>query len=49
MAERAMHTATSVLSLAGVDAAPRSREHTLLATLFIGRLAGAGRTSISRR
>ncbi|HXG56897.1 MAG TPA: DUF87 domain-containing protein [Vicinamibacterales bacterium] len=34
LAERAGNTATSVLSLAGVDAEPRSREHTLLATLF---------------
>nr|MBA3298297.1 ATP-binding protein [Acidobacteriota bacterium] len=34
LAERAGSTATSVLSLAGVDAEPRSREHTLLATLF---------------
>ena len=34
VSERAASTATSVLSLAGVDAAPRSREHTLLATLL---------------
>ena len=34
LADRATNTATSVLSLAGSDAAPRSREHTLLATLF---------------
>jgi hypothetical protein len=34
LAERASTTATSVLSLAGSDAAPRSREHTLLSTLF---------------
>ena len=34
LAERAGATATSVLSLAGSDAAPRSREHTLLSTLF---------------
>jgi hypothetical protein len=34
MAERAATTATSVLALAGVDAGPRSREHTLLSTLF---------------
>lgn len=34
IAERAGSTATSLLSLAGVDAAPRSREHTLLASLF---------------
>jgi hypothetical protein len=34
MAERAASTATSVLSLAGLDAPPRSREHTLLASLF---------------
>ena len=32
--ERASSTATSVLTLAGAEAAPRSREHTLLATLF---------------
>ncbi len=32
--ERAGTTATSVLSLAGVDAPPRSREHTLLAALL---------------
>ena len=34
MAERAASTATSVLSLAGLDAPPRSREHTLVASLF---------------
>jgi hypothetical protein len=34
MAERAAATATSVLALAGIDAAPRSREHTLLTSLF---------------
>jgi hypothetical protein len=34
LAERAGTTSLSVLSLAGVDAAPRSREHTLLSTLF---------------
>ena len=34
MAERAGSTALSVLSLAGIDAAPRSREHTLLSALF---------------
>ncbi len=34
LAERAGSTATGVLTLAGVDAAPRSREHTLLASLF---------------
>jgi hypothetical protein len=34
LAERAGSTATSLLSLAGVEAQPRSREHTLLATLF---------------
>ena len=33
-AERASTTATSVLALAGIDAQPRSREHTLLATIF---------------
>ena len=32
--ERAGSTATSILSLAGVESAPRSREHTLLASLF---------------
>ncbi len=35
MAERAGSTALSVLSLAGVEAAPRSREHTLLSALFV--------------
>ncbi|MEO5897206.1 MAG: hypothetical protein ABIS06_16065 [Vicinamibacterales bacterium] len=34
LAERASGTATSVLSLAGVAAQPRSREHTLMATLL---------------
>ena len=34
IAERAGSTATSILSLAGVEATPRSREHTLLASLF---------------
>jgi hypothetical protein len=34
MAERAATTATSVLSLAAVDAPPRSREHTLLTGLL---------------
>jgi hypothetical protein len=34
LAERAGSTATSVLALAGVEAEPRSREHTLLASLF---------------
>jgi hypothetical protein len=34
MAERAGSTALSVLSLAGIDAAPRSREHSLLSTIF---------------
>jgi hypothetical protein len=34
LAERASTTATSVLALAGIDAQPRSREHTLLASLF---------------
>jgi hypothetical protein len=34
LAERAGNTATSVLALAGVDAALRSREHTLLSTIF---------------
>ena len=36
IAERANATATSVLSLAGVDAAPRSREHSLLSALLTG-------------
>jgi hypothetical protein len=36
MAERAGATASSLLTLAGVDAEPRSREHTLLASLFAG-------------
>ncbi len=34
LAERAASTATSVLSLAGLDAQPRSREHTLVTSLF---------------
>ncbi len=34
LGERASNTATSLLSLAGVDAAPRSREHTLVTTLL---------------
>ena len=34
LAERAGSTALSVLSLAGVDVAARSREHTLLSTIF---------------
>jgi hypothetical protein len=34
LADRAASTATSLLSLAGLDAPLRSREHTLLATLF---------------
>jgi hypothetical protein len=34
LSERAGGTATSVLALAGVDAPPRSREHTLLAMLL---------------
>lgn len=34
MAERAGNTATSILSLAGANAEPRSREHTLLATIL---------------
>jgi hypothetical protein len=34
LADRADSTATSVLSLAGVDAPPRSREHTLVSSLF---------------
>jgi hypothetical protein len=36
LGDRASMTATSVLSLAGAEAEPRSREHTLLATLFTG-------------
>ncbi|HXW05496.1 MAG TPA: hypothetical protein VD833_09710 [Vicinamibacterales bacterium] len=36
LAERAGYTATSLLGLAGVDAPPRSREHTLLATVLAG-------------
>jgi hypothetical protein len=35
VAERATGTATSALALAGVDAPPRSREHSLLASLFM--------------
>ncbi len=34
LAERAGSTATSVLALAGLDAPPRSREHTLATSLF---------------
>src|SRR5688572_7079766 len=34
LAERAAGTATSVIALAGIEAPPRSREHTLLATLL---------------
>ena len=34
LAERAGSTATSVLALAGLDAPPRSREHTLVTNLF---------------
>ncbi len=34
LSERAGNTATGLLSLAGVDPQPRSREHTLLASLF---------------
>jgi hypothetical protein len=36
LGERAANTATSVLSLAGVDAPPRSREHTLVTALLTG-------------
>jgi hypothetical protein len=36
LGERAAHTAISLLSLAGVDAQPRSREHTLVTTLLTG-------------
>jgi hypothetical protein len=36
LGERAGGTATSLLSLAGVDAPPRSREHTLVASLLTG-------------
>jgi hypothetical protein len=34
LSERASNTATSLLSLAGVDAQPRSREHTLVSTVL---------------
>ncbi len=34
LAERAANTATTILSLAGSDAAPRGREHTLVTTIF---------------
>ena len=34
LSERAGNTATSLLALAGVDAPPRSREHTLMAAVF---------------
>jgi hypothetical protein len=36
LGERAGSTATSVLSLAGVDALPRSREHTLVTSILSG-------------
>ena len=36
MGERAGSTATSLLSLAGVEALPRSREHTLVASILSG-------------
>ena len=36
LGERASSTATSLLSLAGVDAPPRSREHTLLSNVLSG-------------
>jgi hypothetical protein len=36
LGERAGSTATSVLSLAGVDAPPRSREHTLVTSILSG-------------
>ena len=48
LAERAGGTATSLLALAGVDAEPRSREHTLLSTPVRGAWR-AGAISISRR
>jgi hypothetical protein len=35
LGERAGSTATSLLSLAGVDASPRSREHTLVTTVLL--------------
>jgi hypothetical protein len=35
LAERASTTATSALALAGVEAAPRSREHTLVSSLLL--------------
>ena len=35
LAERAGSTATSVLALAGLDVPPRSREHTLVTSLFV--------------
>jgi hypothetical protein len=34
LSERAAGTATSIIALAGIDAPPRSREHTLLATIL---------------
>jgi hypothetical protein len=40
LSERASTTATSLLALAGVEAPPRSREHTLLASLFGASWAG---------
>lgn len=35
LSERASNTATSLLSLAGVDAPPRSREHTIVTTVLM--------------
>ena len=39
LGERASSTATSLLSLAGVDAPPRSREHTLVSSVLSGSTA----------
>lgn len=48
MAERAGGTATSVLALAGVDAPPRSREHTLLAMLLTASWRGGRDLDLSK-
>jgi hypothetical protein len=40
LTDRAHNTATSVLALAGVEAEPRSREHTLLATILTNAWTG---------
>jgi hypothetical protein len=42
LGERAASTATSLLSLAGVDAPPRSREHTLVTNILTSAWKGGG-------